>query len=204
MEIGWGEILGTVSAMFAAWLAYNQERHNKMTDLKIEQYKKEEERRSFRRNENTAKVYGILWKVLYALKADRVYIIQPHPLGKAAYLSIQFEVVGKGIDGIKEQVQNLPMSEIPKFSNDLAENLFMYIKDVDTGVPDNIVKSLMAVNGCSSVIIKRLNNSTDWVGSIVAEYMEDMAITEDESHKIMHEAAVAIQYILPDIREIKI
>lgn len=204
MEIGWGEILGAVSAMFAAWLSYNQISHNKMTDLKIEQYKKEEERRSFRRSENTAKVYGTLWKVLYGLKADRVYIVQPHPLGKASYLSIQFEVTGKGIDGIREQVQNLPMSEIPKFSNDLAENLFMYIKDIDTGVPDNIVKSLMAVNGCSSVVIKKLSNSTDWVGSIVAEYMDKIYVREEEAHKIMHEAAVSIQYILPEIREVKL
>ena len=53
----------------------------KLTDLKVEYFKKEEERKSYRRSENSARVFGELWRVLYETKADRVYIVQPHPLG---------------------------------------------------------------------------------------------------------------------------
>lgn len=74
----------------------NRKFRDKMNDLKLERYKQETERLGFKRSENTAKVFGELWKVLYETKADRVYIVQPHPLGNAAFLSIYFEVKRKG------------------------------------------------------------------------------------------------------------
>ncbi|MEC4630526.1 hypothetical protein VSS86_22620, partial [Bacillus safensis] len=79
---------------------------------KVEYFKKEEERKSYRRSENSARVFGELWRVLYETKADRGYIVQPHPLGHVAFLSIQFEVKRKGIAGMRENVQSLPMSEV--------------------------------------------------------------------------------------------
>ena len=63
----------------------NRKFRDKMNDLKLERYKQETERLGFKRSENTAKVFGELWKVLYETKADRVYIVRPHPLGNAPF-----------------------------------------------------------------------------------------------------------------------
>ena len=41
--------------LLAAYFAYNQYTKNKLTDLKVEYFKKEEERRSYHRSENSAK-----------------------------------------------------------------------------------------------------------------------------------------------------
>lgn len=204
MEIDLVNILSALGTILAAFFSYNQYTRNKMTDLKVEQYKKDEERRSYKRSENSAKVFGELWRILYETKADRVYIVQPHPLGHVAYLSIQFEVKRKGIAGMRESIQSLPMSEVSVFGKTLAESLFICYTDIDTQVKDKVAKSLLAVNGCNAVAIKRLNNATDWVGNIFCEFTDEMEVSEEEIHRILHEAAVNIQYILPEYKDIKV
>ena len=81
-------IISAIGAIIAAWFAYNQYTKNKLTDLKIEKFRKDEEIKSIRRADNSSIVYGELWNILYELDADRVYIVQPHPLGNESLLSI--------------------------------------------------------------------------------------------------------------------
>ena len=134
MEIDIANIISAAGTLLAAYFAYNQYTKNKLTDLKVEYFKKEEEKRSYHRSENSAKVFGELWRVLYETKADRVYIVQPHPLGHIAFLSVQFEVKRKGIAGMRENIQSLPMSEVAVFAENLAKNLFMFYSDIDNQV----------------------------------------------------------------------
>ena len=74
MEIDIANIISAAGTLLAAYFAYNQYTKNKLTDLNVEYFKKEEEKRSYHRSENSAKVFGELWRVLYETKADRVYI----------------------------------------------------------------------------------------------------------------------------------
>lgn len=195
-------ILSAIAAIITAYFTYNQYTKNKMTDLKIEQFKMAEERKSIRRADNSSIVYGELWNVLHALNADRVYIVQPHPLGNESLLSIYYEVKRKGVEAMKPHVQNLHISEVAKFSSELVKNLFMYIDDVDKGVDDKFAKSILSSYGCQAAVIKRLNdNKYDWVGSIFCEFTHPMDVPEDEARNIMHEAATNIQYLLPEYRQ---
>lgn len=204
MDIDLANVFSAIGTIAAAYFTYNQYTKNKITDLKVEYFKKEEERKLYKRSENTAKVIGELWKVLYELKADRVYIMQPHPLGHVAFLSIQFEVKRKGVSGMLQSVQSLPMSEIAVFSRNLAENLFVFYTDIDNEVEDKVAKSLLVINGSEAVAIKRLNNSSDWVGNIFCEFTNQQYPDEVTIHDILHEAAINIQYILPEYREYEV
>lgn len=204
MDIDLANIISACGTMVAAYFAYNQYTKNKITDLKVEYFKREEERKSYKRSENTAKVFGELWRILYELKADRVYIVQPHPLGHIAFLSIQFEVKRKGVSGMLDSMQALPMSEVAIFSKDLAENLFVYYTHIDNEVKDKVAKSLLSVNGCEAVAIKRLNSSSDWVGNIFCEFTDGQYPDEETTRRVLHEAAINIQYILPEIRDKKV
>ena len=65
MEIDIANIISAAGTLLAAYFAYNQYTKNKLTDLKVEYFKKEEKRRSYHRSENSAKVFGELWRVLY-------------------------------------------------------------------------------------------------------------------------------------------
>ena len=46
-----------------------------------------------------------------------------------------------------------------------------------------------------------MNTARDWVGSIFCEFMDAPKVDEDEIKHLMHEAAVNIQYNLPEYQE---
>lgn len=194
-------IISAMGTIAAAWFAYNQYTKNKLTDLKIEQFKKDEEAKSLRRADNSSLVFGELWNILHELNADRVYIVQPHPLGNESFMSIFYEVKRKGVEPMKPHVQNLHIADVAKFASDLVKNLFMYITDIDQQVGDKYAKSILSSYGCQAAIIKRMNdNRYDWVGSIFCEFTHPIDINEEDAKKIMHNAAMNIQYLLPEYK----
>lgn len=192
------EIISALAVIITAWFSYNQYAKNKLTDLKVEQMQRDNEVKRKRRSDNSALVHGELWEILHELKADRVYIVQPHPLGNESMVSIYFESKRKGVESMKPRIQNLKMCDVAKFCADLTKNLFMFITDIDNQVTDRYAKSLLSSCGTEQVIIKRLSdNSHDWVGSIFCEFTHGHKIDEAEARAILHEAAMNIQYILP-------
>ena len=194
-------ILGVLSPFAIAFLGYYQYTRNKLTDHKIEQYKKDEEAKRQRRSDNSAIVYGELYNVLTEFQADRVYIVQPHPLGNESMLSVYFEVTRKGIEGMRDHIQDLRISEVAKFSSAMATNLYMHITDIDGQVDDRCARSLLSAYGTQMAIVKKLSDNThDWVGSIFCEFTRPMNISEEEARKILHKAALTIQFILPEYR----
>lgn len=194
-------IISAIGTIIAAWFAYNQYTKNKLTDLKIEKFRKDEEIKSIRRADNSSIVYGELWNILHELDADRVYIVQPHPLDNESLLSIYYEVKRKGVEPMKPHVQNLRIADVAKFSSDMVKNLFMYITDIDTQVQDKYAKSILSSYGCEAAVVKRLNdNKHDWVGSIFCEFTRPIHVSEDEAREIMHRCAMNIQYLLPEYK----
>lgn len=194
-------IISAIGTIIAAWFAYNQYTKNKLTDLKIEKFRQDEEIKSIRRADNSSIVYGELWNILHELDADRVYIVQPHPLGNESLLSIYYEVKRKGVEPMKPHVQNLRIADVAKFSSDMVKKPFMYITDIDTQVQDKYAKSILSSYGCEAAVVKRLNdNKHDWVGSILCEFTRPIHVSEDEAIEIMHRCAMNIQYLLPEYK----
>lgn len=194
-------IISAIGTIIAAWFAYNQYTKNKLTDLKIEKFRQDEEIKSIRRADNSSIVYGELWNILHELDADRVYIVQPHPLGNESLLSIYYEVKRKGVEPMKPHVQNLRIADVAKFSSDMVKKLFMYITDIDTQVQDKYAKSILSSYGCEAAVVKRLNdNKHDWVGSIFCEFTRSIHVSEDEAREIMLRCAMNIQYLLPEYK----
>ena len=164
-------IVSALGTIIAAYFAYNQYAKNKLTDLKVQQLEAEQAEKQKRRSDNSAIVHGELWEVLHELKADRVYIVQPHPLGNESMISIYFESKRKGVESMKPRVQNLKMCDVAKFCQLLASQLYTVITDIDAQVEDCYAKSLLGACGTTQVLVKRLSdNSHDWVGSIFCEF----------------------------------
>ena len=194
-------IISAAGTIIASYFAYNQYAKNKETDAKIERFKQDEEAKSKRRADNSSIVFGELWNILHELNADRVYIVQPHPLGNESFVSIYYEVKRKGVEPMKPHVNNLHISDIARFASQMVKNLFMYITDIDSQVDDKYAKSLLASYGCQSAIIMRMNdNKHDWVGSIFCEFTHQIDIPSEEAQKIINQAANAIQYLLPEYK----
>lgn len=197
----WGSLFTAISTIVIAWFGYNQYTKNKKTDAKIKQIEEQDKAKNKLRADNSMVIFGVLWDVLYEIGADRVYIVQPHPLGHEEMLSIYYEVKSSGVQGMKDRIQNLRIAEIGTFSSDMAQNSLMYINDVEREVSNKYAQSLMATYGSENLIIKRLaNNEYKWTGSIFCEYLEPTSIDREKAKKVLTNAALRIQYILPEFQ----
>lgn len=196
-----GSVIGAIGGVYAIWTKYNQDAKNKRTDYEIEKLRNEDKEKNKRRSDNAMLVYGELWNVLYETGANRVYIVQPHPLGHEEMLTVLFEVKRKGVEPMKPHIQQMRISEVAKFASDLVKSLFLYITNIDEQVEDRYARSILSSCGCVNAIVKRLSdNKHDWVGSIFCEFTKPMTIPEGEAKEILHKAATNIQFILPEIR----
>ena len=196
----WANIINAIGVIVVAYFTYNQYTKNKVTDYKLEKWKEEDKVKNKRRIDNGMIVYGELWDLLYGLKADRVYIIQPYPLGHEETLSIYFEVKRKWAEPMKPHIQKMRICEVAKFASELAQNVFLYITNINEQITDRYAQSIFSSCGTSHVLVKRLSdNQHDWVGSIVCEFVGDMEISEEDARNELHKKATNIQYILPSI-----
>lgn len=197
-----GGVIGAIGGIYAMWVKYNQDSKNKKTEYELEKLRNEDMMRNKRRSDNAMLVYCALWELLYAIKADRVYIVQPHPLGNEEMLTIYFEVKRRWAEPMKPHINKMKISEVAKFSGDLVKNLFMFITDINGQVKDRYAQSIFSSCGTTGAIVKRLSdNKHDWVGSIICEFTDGIEVTKENAQELLHKAATDIQYILPEIRE---
>lgn len=194
-------IISALGTILAAWFAYNQYSKNKMTDLKIEKWKADEEKKGIKRSESIAKIYGVLWQLLHDMNADRVYILQPHPLTNNLFLSISLEVKRNGISAIKPDIQRLPMADVAAFAAELATRDFLFYRNVEADVKDKRARAIMTTNGCCSTVIKRLaDEEHDWIGSIFCGFTHEAELQPTTLRQQLADAANLIQYILPEYK----
>ena len=196
------EILCALGTIIAAYFAYNQHEKNAKTDLKIEKWKAEQEERSAKRSDNIAKIYGALWQVLHDLNADRVYIVQPHPLTNSLFLSISLEVKRNGVSAMKPCIQKLPMSDIAAFSAELSQRDFILYGNIEQDVKDKRAKAILSTNGSHAAVIRRLTDEEhDWIGSLFCEFTHsEHELNPTRLREVLLTAAERIEFILPEYK----
>lgn len=194
------EIITSLGVIILGFFTYNQYTRNKRTDYELEKLKLSDKVKNKRRADASSKIWGAVHNILTQTGADRVYIVQPHPLGNEEMLSIYYEVVRNGVEEMKPFIQKMKINRVAKFAEYLSEHLFVYITDIDKQVDDRYARSLMSTHGTSHLIVKRLSSAeNDWVGSIFCEYTKEITLPEPSAKTILHRAATNIQYILPPI-----
>lgn len=193
-----------INGLFTAYLAYNQKAKDKLTDYKIEKLKEDDKKQQVTNAGNIATIFGELWELLYFLKADRVYIIQPHPLYKQMYISATLEVKNYGVSSAKNALNNVKIESLPKFVQQLTKEDLIFIEDTEVAHVETKVKSIMVGNGCKSIFIKRLvDENNNWVGSIVLGYLrsfKDYGVDRKMVERMTRTSAMSIQYILPELK----
>ena len=195
-----GGLIGAFGGIYALWTKYNQEAKNKKTEYEIEKIKEEDKWKNKKRSDNSMLIFGELWDILHETDASRVYIIQPHPLGHEEMITIAFEIKRKGVEPMKPHIQNLNISELPKFASELIKEPYIHITDIKNQIVDRYACSLLSSYGTENILIRKLSdNRHDWVGSVFCEFMQPMEISEEVAKKILDKAAITIQYILPEI-----
>ena len=147
-------IITAIGVILIAWWKHDQPRQEARIKLELQRKETELQENSKRRNQYVSQIYGLLWQLLHDLKAERVYIVQPHPLTHREYLSISMEVDRTGAAGMKPRIQNLPMEDVAKFSSELSSRDFLYYKDVANNVRDKRARALLLNAGSVSAIIR--------------------------------------------------
>lgn len=142
-------------------------------------------------------VYGEIWALLHTLQASRVYIIQPHPVTHAAFISVIYESRDSGITPMRDVFHELPVGDVAGFVTELRTRDFVYWHTLDD-IKDDRARALLHNAGANTMVIKRLMDGDDWVGSLVIDFAQPCEVAIPYTKGLMAEAANSIQYILPE------
>lgn len=198
------EILTALGSVAALWFTYNQYTKNKLTDYKVEKWKNEERQRDIKKYGVIASIYGELWELLYALNADRVFVVQPHPLYRAVMLTATLEVKRFGVATALDDFVNVPLDTMAKFSSRLSKEDLIVINNVEQDDIEANVKSAIVRDGSQAVLIKRLSDDkNNWIGNVIVTYhdsLDNCGVNMEEAKALLESNALTIQYELPEYK----
>lgn len=173
----------------------------KKSNLRIAELEKKVNTSRAQQKRDYGTIYNVLTILMANLKADRCYILQPHPLKKTQFVSVVFEIDDVGILSIKERLTEYPVENIPVFYGEISTRDFLYY-DTISKMKGKRARANFAACGTQSLMVKQLTDEEDiWVGSLIIDYLEAPRVTPDYARAEMSSAADKIQYILPPIED---
>lgn len=204
--------LSVLSAIVVGWFTYNQTAHNKRVEAEIERKAAEADKRrkedilraeqeNSRRRRHSALIYGELGDLRGDYDACRVYIAQPHPMGDIEKVSIYYEVKRKGVESMRNHIQQLALADIPQFGKELADNGYLHYRCIDE-VRDDVAHTLMHAAGTKQLyVVRLLDKNDDWCGSLFVEYTRKSKVDAVRLRQHMEKVAKDIHLILPEYKE---
>lgn len=198
---GIAAVLAVFVSALSAILSFRQQSYNKEQEYRLK--RREEEDKEQRRRDKIASqnIYRELWALLNEWdNVLRVYIVQPHPLDRAKYISVQYEVLSEGMISIMPLVHRTPIGNMAGFVVELKENEFLYWKS-QSSVRDGRARSVMHQIGTDKMCAVRMMDGEVWKGNIVVDF-DESHINEDEVRERLKEARTLVQYMLPEIEEL--
>lgn len=162
----------------------------------------EHKAREEQKSEYISKIYGEMWNILHTLHADRVYIVQPHPLLDSEYISISLEVTKKGVSKMSSNINDLKVSDVPIMITDCTKGEWVISRDVEKDIKDKKARAILSCNGSKSIVMKKLTNENGrWIGNISCDFVnEQIGWDIDVIKKVISDSANNIQYILPEYK----
>lgn len=193
--------IGTVIALF---LNFRQHAYNKEKEYELQQReardkeKMENERNEIKRSSQT--IYRELNRLFIHTEALRVYIVQPHPLDRAKFISVQYEVLAEGMTSVMTQVQRMPIGNVGSFVAELSSRDFILWRS-QSDVKDSRARAMMHNFGTDRMAAMRMMEDGVWLGNIVLDFDESKQIEVVWLKEKMGETANNIKYKLPEIEE---
>lgn len=195
-----GVIMGTISTIVCAWFGYNQYAKNKEIDHKIARREQEDKEKRNADKRAASAIYRELWPLLSKFKGVlRVYIVQPHPLDRAKYISVVYEVVSEGMVSILPIVRKMPIGSIMDFVGELEGKDFVYWEK-QSDVKAGRVRSIMHQLGTDKMMAVRMVNDGVWQGNVVIDF-DNVNIDIEAVKSALYDVRSNIQYLLPEIEE---
>ena len=195
-----GAITGAVSTIVCAWFVYNQHTKNKETDARIAKREQEDKEKRNADKRAASAIYRELWPLLSQFEGVlRVYVVQPHPLDRAKFISVVYEVVSEGMVSILPIVSKMPIGSIMDFVSELEGKDFVYWGsqgDIKAGRARSIMHQL----GTDKMMAVRMMTDGVWQGNVVIDF-DNVDINVEAVKAKLYDVRSNIQYILPEIEE---
>ena len=155
--------------------------------------------------ETFSRLYGYMWKLLLSVEADRVYIIQPHPLADKQFISVSLEVLNpdRDVRPQKDDFQFKKMSEWAGFISKLSDNDWVIYQE---GGEIRDLKSRLEFKrrGLSLMVLRRMTDEYgDWEATLCVEYTHNIPTNLDYIKGKMARKAELIADILPEYKPLE-
>jgi hypothetical protein len=195
-----GAIMGTIATIVCGWFGYNQTAKNKEVEYKIAKREQEDKEKRNAEKRAASAIFRELWPLLNKFEGVlRVYIVQPHPLDRAKYISVMYEVVSEGMVNISPIVRRMPIGNIMDFVGELEGKDFVYWAS-QSDVKAGRARSIMHQLGTDKMVAVRMMGDGLWQGNIVIDF-DNVEIDVDAVKSALYDARSNIQYILPEIED---
>lgn len=193
-------MITALGVIVLGWFQYNQQTKNKETDARLAQREKEDKEKRNADKRAASAIYRELWPLLSQFEGVlRVYVVQPHPLDRAKYISVVYEVVSEGMVSILPIVRKMPIGSIMDFVSELEGKEFIYWQsqgDVKAGRARSIMHQL----GTDKMVAVRMMNDGVWQGNVVIDF-DNVEIDIEAVKAKLYDVRSNIKYILPEIEE---
>jgi hypothetical protein len=197
---GIAAVITAIGVIVLGWFQYNQQTKNKETDARLAQREKEDKEKRNADKRAASAIYRELWPLLSQFEGVlRVYVVQPHPLDRAKYISVVYEVVSEGMVSILPIVRKMPIGSIMDFVGELEGKEFIYWQsqgDVKAGRARSIMHQL----GTDKMVAVRMMNEGIWQGNVVIDF-DNVEIDIEAVKAKLYDVRSNIKYILPEIEE---
>lgn len=195
-----GAFFGCISTIVCSWFVYNQYAKNKEIDHKIARREQEDKEKRNADKRAASAIYRELWPLLSKFKGVlRVYIVQPHPLDRAKYISVVYEVVSEGMVSILPIVRKMPIGSIMDFVGELEGKDFVYWEK-QSDVKAGRARSIMHQLGTDKMMAVRMVSDGVWQGNVVIDF-DNVDIDIEAVKSSLYDVRSNIQYLLPEIEE---
>lgn len=195
-----GAITGAISTIVCAWFVYNQHTKNKETDARIAKREQEDKEKRNADKRAASAIYRELWPLLSQFEGVlRVYVVQPHPLDRAKFISVVYEVVSEGMVSILPIVSKMPIGSIMDFVGELESKDFVYWEK-QSDVKAGRARSIMHQLGTDKMMAVRMMTDGVWQGNVVIDF-DNVEINIEAVKSALYDVRSNIQYILPEIEE---
>ena len=188
-----------VSAL-SAILNFRQQSYNKQQEYLLKKREEDDKEERARIKIAGQAVYRELGQLFRATGALRAYVIQPHPLDRAKYISVQYELLSHGMISVAEQVQRMPIGSVGDFVSELMSRDFL-IWNTERDVKDGRARAMMQNFGTDKMVARRMMDGEVWLGSIVLDFEASHELEIVYLKECTADASNIIRYILPEIDE---
>lgn len=197
---GIAAVITALGVIVLGWFQYNQQTKNKETDARLKQRDEEDKEKRKLLKIAANDIMRELHRLLIKTDAQRAYIVQPHPLDRAKFISIEYEVFSEGMVEIARKVHRMPISSVAGFVSELSNRDFI-LWHSQADVKDGRARAIMHSIGTEKMAAMRMMDDTLWLGNIVLDFDSHQELEAVYLKGKMGDAANVVKYILPEIEE---